>query len=366
MIALRNLWRAKVRSAMTVLGVAAGVALFVAITAITTDLRAQIAGAAQAYDLEIVVYERRAPSPITSRMTPAQMAQLREAFGDAVTPLVVGSMNEAWNPYALVTGAEPAFIARMPLTAGLPLADEPDTVLLGDIAAQRLGLKPGQHLTLGGRPYRVRGIFRSGSRTFDGGVLARIEDVQALFSQPGVPPYYSMGVMASPPGQPAARLIAEVHERFPALRAVPGAEFAGALRMVRVVEAFVTTISVIALACTALVVANTLVMAVAERTREIGILMAIGWPAWRVLRMLLGESLLLCLLGAAAGNALGLALLHAVNRLESVGFGWIPAHVPAVVVLESLLLTAGVAVVALVGPALVLARLQPLAALRHE
>jgi putative ABC transport system permease protein len=365
-IFLRNVWRAKVRSVMTVLGVAVGVALFVAITAITTDLRQQISGAAQTYDLEIVVSERRAPSPITSRITVAQMAQLREAFGDGIAPLLVGSMNESWNPYALVIGAEPAFIARIPLTAGSPLADAPDSVLLGEIAAQRLGLLPGQHLTLGGVPYRVSGIFRSGSRTFDGGVMGRLPDVQALFTQPGVEPYYSMGVMSSRPGQPSAQLIAAVHERFPMLRAIPGSEFAGALRMVRVVEAFVTTISVIALACTALVVANTLVMAVAERTREIGILMAVGWTPWLVLRMLLAESLLLCLLGAVAGNALGLGVLHLVNGLDSVGFGWIPVHVPVAVVGHSVLLTGLVALLALGWPALVLARMQPLAALRHE
>jgi putative ABC transport system permease protein len=136
--------------------------------------------------------------------------------------------------------------------------------------------------------------------------------------------------------------------------------------MVRVVEAFVTTISVIALAGTALVVANTLVMAVTERTREIGILMAVGWTPWLVLRLLLAESLLLCLVGAAVGNGLALALLHVVNGLESVGFGWIPMRLPPMLVAQSLGLTAAVALLALAWPAVVLLRVQPLTALRHE
>jgi putative ABC transport system permease protein len=115
-----------------------------------------------------------------------------------------------------------------------------------------------------------------------------------------------------------------------------------------------------------LVVTNTLLMAVAERTREIGILMAVGWTPWLVLRMLLAESVLLCLAGTALGNLLGLALLHAVNRMESVGFGWIPVSLSPALVASSFALTLLIALLALAWPAAVLARMQPLSALRHE
>ena len=67
MIFLRNVLRAPARSLMTALGIAVGVALFVAITAITLDLQSQIDGATSTYNLEVVVYERRATSPFSSR-----------------------------------------------------------------------------------------------------------------------------------------------------------------------------------------------------------------------------------------------------------------------------------------------------------
>ena len=62
MIFLRNLVRAWGRSLMTVLGIACGVALFAAISAITHDLESQLDGAAGQYRVELVISERRATS----------------------------------------------------------------------------------------------------------------------------------------------------------------------------------------------------------------------------------------------------------------------------------------------------------------
>lgn len=364
MIFVRNVLRAPLRSLVTVLGVAAGVALFAAVSAITGDLRQQIAGAIEAYHYDVVVAERRAPSPFSSKITRAQMAALVADYGDAVTPLTVGTLNEGWNPYALVIGVDAAFVRRVALVAGRPMAA--GEALLGELGAQRLGVRPGVAVTLGDRSYRVAGIFRTGSRLFDGGVMVDNAEAQRLFAPEGGEGVYTLALLRSGDRAATARLGAELARAHPALRAIPATEFAGALRLFRVVDAFVGAIAVVALAGTVLVVANTLLMAVTERRREIGILMAIGWAPWRVLRLLLAESLLLCAAGAALGNVLGLGLLHAVNGIESVGFGWMPLRLAPALVAASFALTAAVALLALAWPAVVVWRTQPLAALRDD
>jgi putative ABC transport system permease protein len=64
-----------------------------------------------------------------------------------------------------------------------------------------------------------------------------------------------------------------------------------------------------------MIVGNTLIMALRERTREIGVLKTLGFPAGRILRLVLGESLLLSFLGGIPG--LGLAVLVAMGVSES-------------------------------------------------
>jgi putative ABC transport system permease protein len=366
MIFVRNVLRAPARSLLTVLGVASGVALFVAVRAITIDIRAQVSAVADAYGLEVVLYERRANSPFTSRISAAQMSELQARFGSALSPMVLGTHNEPWSSYALVIGVTQEFLRRIPLVAGAPYAEGSGEMIIGEVAARQLGVEPDQTLSLDGRPVRIAGIFRTGSRLLDGGLMMDIPQAQAVLTQQGAEPQYSLAVIRTVDEASTRRLIDEVDRSYPAFKAIPGSEFAGAMRLMHVVDAFVRTLAAIALVGTCLVVMNTLLMAIGERTREIGILMTVGWTPPMVLRMFLAESVALCVVGAGLGNVLALLLLRVVNSIESIGFGWIPIRFPLSLTGTSFVVALSVAVLSLAWPAVVLYRVQPLSALRHE
>jgi putative ABC transport system permease protein len=88
-----------------------------------------------------------------------------------------------------------------------------------------------------------------------------------------------------------------------------------------------------------MIVGNTMVMAVRERTREIGILKTLGFTGGRILRLVLGESLLLALLGGVPGVAL--AALFAATMETRVG-NFIPgfAVTPAIALVAVVLMLA--------------------------
>ncbi len=111
-------------------------------------------------------------------------------------------------------------------------------------------------------------------------------------------------------------------------------------------------------------IVNTLVLSVFERTRELGMLRAIGMTRRQVRRMIRHESVITALLGATAGIAIGLGLAAIVaTAFADEGFAFaIPAGSMVAFVIVAIL--AGIAAAAL--PARRAAKLDPLTALAYE
>lgn len=109
-------------------------------------------------------------------------------------------------------------------------------------------------------------------------------------------------------------------------------------------------------------IANVMVIAVTERTREIGLRLAVGAPRAAVLRQFIAEAAVLSGLGGLAGVALALLLGWAASLALS-GFSAVP---PLWAIGAGLAMSVGVGVVAGYLPARRAARLDPVEALRYE
>lgn len=124
---------------------------------------------------------------------------------------------------------------------------------------------------------------------------------------------------------------------------------------------FGTALPAIGLVVGAMVIMNIMLVAVAERTREIGIRKALGAKRRDILGQFLVESATLSLVGAAIGILLGIALAKTISAMTPL-----PASVAPWSIGAALVLGAGVGVVAGMYPASRAARLDPIAALRQE
>ncbi|MBX6379726.1 putative ABC transport system permease protein [Thermoflavifilum aggregans] len=106
---------------------------------------------------------------------------------------------------------------------------------------------------------------------------------------------------------------------------------------------------------------NIMLVAVAERTREIGVSKAIGATAIVIRNQFLYESILISLLGGALGIVFGIAIGNLVSLLLHAGF-----IVPWLWIGGAIALCAAVGLLAGVYPAMKAARLDPIVALRYE
>ena len=107
----------------------------------------------------------------------------------------------------------------------------------------------------------------------------------------------------------AEAVAAAINKRFPETRASLSSDFAQNSNDIQSSKAMTNAIQILAMIVGGVVVANTMIMAIYERTREIGTLRALGWKSRRILGQVMQESLYLCLVAALLGCVLGVAIL---------------------------------------------------------
>jgi putative ABC transport system permease protein len=134
---------------------------------------------------------------------------------------------------------------------------------------------------------------------------------------------------------------------------------------IRFIRAMSWITSAIAILIGAIGMLNTMIVSVFERTHEIGILRAIGWRRWRIVRMILIESVLLSVTGGVVGTIGALVVTPVLGRHPAVA-GLIDTHISAHVVGLGVAMAVCVGLLGAAYPAYRGAQLLPTEALRHE
>ena len=367
MIVLRNIYRNKLRNILTLLGVAAGILVFVTSFSVSSGFKSQIMDLIKRYSIDITVQAKGAATPLLSRIAVADYLKLRDLpYVRDVSSLIIGSIKASWNSYFIIAGisSSEALSSKFVMIEGRPPLSGRRELILGSLAAEQLNYRPGNKIVLfESEVFTITGIYSSGSRIMDSAAVLDIADAQRLLK---TDQYINMAFIQVEPGSDAQQAIGRIQERFPNLSALTSADFPGQVRMFHTVNLFVWVISLISLFTCCIVVMNTFFMAVSERTKEIGILMAVGWSRFRIFRMILGEVMIICLAGGVIGNVAGLIFFFAISRMNDIGLGWMPTTIPAEIVAQSLAISIGLGIVCSSYPAIVASMLLPVDALRYE
>lgn len=187
--------------------------------------------------------------------------------------------------------------------------------------------------------------------------------LQARERKPGT---ITLAFVRVQPGTDIDALRAEIEAERPELATVKTeSEFGRVDRNLELISAANVGVSVLALVIGAVTVMNTMMLTVFERTREFGVLRAIGWSRSRVLMIVMLEALVVSLAGAMAGTALGFLAIRGLQDVPDL-VGVFQPQYPATVFLRALAITFGMAFFGALYPALRAALLVPLQAIRHE
>jgi ABC-type antimicrobial peptide transport system permease subunit len=170
---IKNLWRRKIRTLLTLLGIAVGVSAVVSLSAFGEGFAQGFENISSNSEADLTVGQKDAMMLLISSVDDSVEADLRSMPGiTEVTGTVMGVVQMSEVPYFIVMGQDPkAFTMRhYKLIAGQMLAGRKQ-ILLGKTTAENFKKKVGETFRINDAVYRVAGIYETGTSMEDAGAV---------------------------------------------------------------------------------------------------------------------------------------------------------------------------------------------------
>lgn len=366
----KNLFRRKGRTLLTIIGISIGVAAIIGLGAMAQGMELGYSTMLSGSQADLVLSQ---PDSFDISYSSVDQSLLEGLAAmpevEAVSGMIEGFVQTENVPFLYLFGyPEESFVLdRFQIIDGLSLfSKEADRlsgkkIMLGSTTAEVLEKAPGDTVRLGNSVYRVTGIYETGDAFEDGGALLSLAEAQELLGKPRqVSLFYIQLESLGLKDQFSRR----VERKWPDLMLSTTSDLADKQVMSDYLYAFAWAIGGLAIVLGGVGMMNTQLTSVYERTREIGVLRAIGWSRLRVMKMIFGESFIVCLAGGIVGIILGWLSISLFSGLMSV-FGATKEIQPKLIFTAILV----VIILGMIGglyPAWRASRLQPVEALRYE
>ncbi len=366
--AWKNMWRRRLRTCLTLCGIGIGIGAFVALVGFSRSFEVAWQKLYESSGTDLAVVQKTFLNTSVDQSAEAKLDRM--PFIASAAPMMLNMMDITPEVNALIYGWRTDSFEFEPLKIeGRRFHDGQPELLLGELLANGLHKKPGDMLDIQGTTFRVTGVYQGGSALVAGAVIMPLDQLQKLTGLEGKVTAFHVRLRPGAPGEAAAphvkRAEAKIEAALPGIRAIPALERASNNELVVLAHAAAWGTSGIALLIAALGIGNTMAMSVFERTKEIGVLRALGWKRWRVMGLILLEAAVLGLSGGLLGVLTGWAALRILAMIPQTA-NIMPAAVPARMLIDAICMAVFVGLLAGLVPAWRGARLSPVEALRHE
>ncbi|MDR3223720.1 MAG: ABC transporter permease [Methanobrevibacter sp.] len=325
-IILKNPFRSKVRAILAIVGIGIGIATIVVLGAVTAGLVSTLDETLHADGADFSIMSKESsPTSILG------FASLNEDWIDkiknidgiaAVTGAYIGIFNVENDPYFRLIGinSQDTGFTKLEIIEGRIFNEGYNEIVLGKLTADKLNKTIDDTLTVNNQNFKVEGISETGDQLQDNSAFTSLTNVQNLSHNLNeVSAVYAKLDKSSDMDIITKRIESQYGDEVNVIRSI--SDLGTMTQTLNIVNSASLGISLLAIIIGAIGIINTTITSVYERTRELGVLKAMGWKKRRILLMILGESLVLTITAAIVGSIVGIIgveLLKYLNILQGM------------------------------------------------
>ncbi|MEM2342006.1 MAG: FtsX-like permease family protein [Candidatus Bathyarchaeia archaeon] len=335
-LAVRNLRRRRLRTALTASGIVVGISMMFILLSLVSGMEAQTRSMIRALggaDITIsnsTSFRDRGgffgalPNPSTLNASVAEVisgipgvyaVSSQFSFSSSINGRRITVYGVEPVSYEIVTGG-------LNIVEGRFLAENSNwEIVIGKSLMEFLNLTLGQTVSLSAgqegieRTFNIVGVFETGMVFQEYAAYITLADAQNITGEYGL--VTQILVKCEDPSI-VNDVVSSISSILPGIRVItPTAVIQQANQTLNTLTMFFATIGLVALFAGSFGVVNTMIMSVTERTREIGVLKAIGAKNHQIMKIFLAESLLIGLIGGGVGVAAGSILAYLFPMLTS-------------------------------------------------
>ena len=383
-LVVKNPFRNKTRSALAIVGIAIGIMVIVALGMVTGGLKTSTqstlkAGAAEITALQTgsnsfgsggTLNESLVNDLLSTSGVKDTAGILRATNTSSSASLSSNSSQSSFGPGGSIsiTGIDAGKLSLVGIDSvnGSAFSNgSTDEIIIGKTFAQDQNLTVGDTLNLYGKDFKITGTFETGSFLTDAGIYMPLSTLQNLTSNDNK---ISAILVKVTDNANVTTVSQNIETSYPNQLTTTTAE-ATASRInqgLGFIDTASWAISLLAIFIGAVGVINTMIMSVYERTREIGVLKAVGWTDKRILGMILGESIVLTLIAFVVGTIIAVVGVEILLTYSPSVSGIIKPSFALDIFARAFLVAFLVGVIGGLYPAYRASRLSPTEALRYE
>jgi len=389
-VAFRNIRGRQLRSFLTILGIVIGIAAIVALISVGEGLNQSVAQQFESLgtDTIIVLPGGGMMESMFAKLSDEDVDTIEKVKGVEFAAAIYATTQQVEfrgeKQSVTIIGVDSEKMSRLSFI-GIATVDEgrmltendTSSILLGSKFASRVmkkevGLR--QTIEIGGKKFRVAGVLAEAKNQFgsmfNGGLIMNSDQLKDVSKQELTPLRI---IVKAVPGEEVSELKERVSSRlerdhhkkdFQVMDLKQVSEIATSV--VGMISLVLIGIAAISLLVGGIGIMNTMLMSVMERTKEVGVMKAIGATTWKITSIFVVEAGIIGLVGGVIGLLLGIGAAGLISLLAEMSGLPLSTVVTPGLIIGALAFSMAVGMVFGVYPARRAARIDPVEALRYE